>query len=90
MRYKLRMMGVPVSGHAHMRVDNMSVVKNTTMPESSLKKKSNAIAFHFVRENVAAGIVRIAFEPSGSNRADMLTKVQSGPERQRIAATVLY
>lgn len=90
MRYKLRMLGIPINGHAHMRVDNMSVVNNATVPESNLKKKSNSIAYHFVRESVAAEIVRIAYEPTGSNKADMLTKIQAGPERQRIVETVLY
>ncbi len=74
MRYKLRMLGVPIDGHAHMRVDNMSVVKNSSVPESVLKKKSNSIAYHFVRESVAARIARVAYEESGNNKADMLTK----------------
>ena len=33
----------------------MSVVNNTSRPESTLKKKSNAIAYHFVHESVASG-----------------------------------
>ena len=48
LRYKLRMMGIPIEGHAHVRIDNMSVVNNTMKPESMLKKKSNAIAYHFI------------------------------------------
>ncbi|KAI2500927.1 hypothetical protein MHU86_13534 [Fragilaria crotonensis] len=40
--------------------DNPS--KNSTKPESTLKKKHNAIAYHRVREAQAAGIVRIAKE----------------------------
>jgi len=32
----------------------MSVVKNTSIPESVLKKKSNSIAYHYVRERAAA------------------------------------
>ena len=59
LRYKLRMMGVPLEGPTNVRADNMSVVMNTTRPESTLKKKSNSIAFHFVRENVANGTIRI-------------------------------
>ena len=31
--YKLRMMGIPIEGHTHVRKDNMSVVNNTTKPE---------------------------------------------------------
>ena len=90
MRYKLRMMGVPLDGPAHVRVDNMSVVKNTTIPESVLKKKSNSIAYHYVRENVAGGTMKIGYEPSGTNLADMLTKTQSGPQRKRLADMVLF
>jgi hypothetical protein len=75
LRYKLRMMGIPFDGHAHVRVDNMSVVKNTSVPESTLKKKPNAIAYHFVHEAVALDIIRIAYELSGSNKADILTKI---------------
>jgi hypothetical protein len=90
LRYKLRMLGVPLDGHAHLRVDNQSVINNTTIPESTLKKKCNAISYHYVRESIAAGIARVAYEPSQSNKADMLTKVQSGTERQHIAQTVLF
>lgn len=89
-RYKLRMMGIALVGHAHLRVDNMSVVKNTSIPESQLKKKSNAIAYHFVREAVAAGIAKIGYETSKTNLADLLTKIQSGAERQRLVENVLF
>lgn len=90
LRYKLRMMGIPISGPCHMRVDNQSVVNNSTIPESVLKKKSNSIAYHFVRENVAAGVIKIGYEESSSNLADMLTKIQCGPERSRLANMVLF
>jgi Reverse transcriptase (RNA-dependent DNA polymerase) len=90
MRYKLRMMGIPLDGHAHLRVDNMSVVVNTSAPESTLKKKSNAIAYHFTRESVAADILRIAYETSKSNKGDILTKTHTGPERQRLISGILY
>jgi hypothetical protein len=47
------MMGIPVESHTYIYGDNQSVLANTTMPHSNLKKKSNAIAFHFVREGTA-------------------------------------
>jgi hypothetical protein len=90
LRYKLRMMGIPVEGAAHVKVDNMSVVHNGSRPESVLKKKSNSIAYHFVRENVAAKVIKIGYEPTDTNLADMLTKVQSGPVRSRLAQQVLF
>jgi hypothetical protein len=90
LRYKMRMMGVPIEGPTRMRVDNMSVVNNTTRPESVLKKKSNSIAYHYVRESVAAGEIVINYEPTETNLADMLTKTQTGPVRKRLADMVLF
>lgn len=90
LRYKCRMMGIPLDGPTHMKVDNMSVVSNTTIPSSVLKKKSNSIAYHYVRENVAAGVILISYEPSATNLADMLTKTQPGPVRKRLADMVLF
>jgi hypothetical protein len=70
------MLGILLDGPDTLYVDNMSVVMNTSAPESTLKKKSNAIAYHHVREGVAADIIRIAFVKSNDNKADVLTKIQ--------------
>ena len=43
LRYKLRMMGIPVEGPVHIKGDNMSVISNASVPESVLKKKSLSI-----------------------------------------------
>ena len=90
LRYKLRMMGVPLDGHAHVKADNLSMVTNSSMPESTLKKKSNSIAYHYVRERAAAGVIQVSYEPTTSNIADMLTKIQPGPVRKKFSEMVLY
>jgi hypothetical protein len=53
LRYKHRMMGIPVNGPCYISGDNQSVLANTIEPGSTLKKKSQSIAYHFVREGVA-------------------------------------
>jgi hypothetical protein len=53
-RYKLRMFGVPIDGPVNMFCDNNGVVKNTTIPESMLAKKHNAINYHAIREAVGS------------------------------------
>ena len=73
-RYVLRMLGVPIKEPALLLGDNMSVVLNTTIPASILKKKHNAICYHRVRESCAASIVRFAHIPSEENIADLCTK----------------
>ena len=74
LRYKLRMLGIPIEGPTMMLGDNMSVVINTTIPSSQLKKKHNAIAYHRVRESVAGKIIQFAHIRSEDNLADCLTK----------------
>jgi hypothetical protein len=54
MRYKLRMMGIPLEGPTSAFCDNEAFVTNSTVPESTLKWKHNAIAYHRVREAAAA------------------------------------
>ena len=76
--YKLRMFGVPLSGPARIFCNNESVVKSSSFPESTLKKKHCSIAYHKVREAVAAGKQLIYYEHTSSNLvADLFTKVLS-------------
>ena len=89
LRYKLRMMGVPLDGPTRIRADNMSVVNNCSRPESQLKKKSNSIAYHFCREVIASKAVHVSYEPTATNLADMLTKTQDATTRSRLASSVL-
>ena len=84
------MMGVPVTGPTDVFCDNESVFKNATRPESTLKKKHNAIACHKVREAVAAGIVRIAWEDGRFNLADVLTKSMPGPKLKQLIGCILH
>ena len=70
----LRLLGVTLDGPTLMLGDNMSVVLNTTVPSSVLKKKHNAIAYHRVREAIAAKVMRFAYIKSEENVSDILTK----------------
>ncbi len=74
LRYKLRMLGIPLDGPANVVTDNLAVVQNSTIPSSTIKKKYNAICYHRVREAIAAGIIQVAHIPSTENFADMFTK----------------
>ena len=41
--YKLRMMGVPINRPSLVQGDNMLVILNSTIPQSTLTEKSNSI-----------------------------------------------
>jgi len=91
LRYKLRMMGVPICGSTYMYGDNMSVIHNTQKPESTLKKKSNSICYHAVREAVAMGETLTAHVRSHENVADIATKVlHAGQKRDYLVSQLLY
>ena len=57
LRYKLRMFGVPIVGPTSVLCDNDSVVKNSSLPHSTLQKKHHYIANHYVREQAARGAI---------------------------------
>ena len=89
LRYKHRMMGVPIDGPCHVKADNLLVVRNSSQPESTLKKKSNSIMFHCVRERAAARVISVQCKPTDTNLANMLTKIQLGSKRMELAKRVL-
>ena len=73
LRYKLRMMGIPGEGQICIYGDNESVLGNTSIPDSTLKMKSQSIAYHFVREGVARDEWRTSYVNTDDNEADLLT-----------------
>ena len=89
MQYKLRMFGIPIDGPARLFCDNESVVTSSSFPESTLKKKHCSIAYHRVREFVAAGKGLIFHENTTSNIADLLTKVLPVERRKVLLQAIL-
>jgi hypothetical protein len=91
LRYKLRMMGIPCVGPAYIYGDNQSVLANTTVPDSVLKKKSQSIAYHFVREGCARDEWRMAYVSTHENESDLLTKLlPHGEKRKGFVRNLLY
>ena len=91
LRYKLRMMGIEVDEPNYIYGDNMSVIHNTQRPESTLKKKSVAICYHFMRESVAMGESLTTHIRSELNPADICTKViAGGAKRDKLTDQILY
>jgi Reverse transcriptase (RNA-dependent DNA polymerase) len=89
LRYKLRMMGINIQGATNCFCDNKSVVTNSTIPQSTLTKKHNSIAYHKVRESVASDAVRIAHERGTNNLSDVLTKFLPSPSFRKNIQCIL-
>ena len=73
-RYHLRSMGIKVEKPTKIFMDNKSVFLNIANPASTLNKKAIALAYHFVREHQAGGVIEALHIKSEDNYADCLTK----------------
>ena len=72
------MMGIPIFGPSFIHRGNMSVIHNTSRPESVLRNKSNSVCYHAVCESVAISESLVRHMASKENIADLLTKVLYG------------
>ena len=91
LRYKLRMMGIPIEDPTFVYGDNMSVIHNVTKPESTLKKKSAQISYHFCQESMAMGESIATHISTHSNPSDICSKcVPGGAKREQLVSMILY
>ena len=91
LRFKLRIMGIPCTEPAYIYGYNQSVIANTTMPHSVLKKKSNSITFHFVKEVSVKDEWRTDYINTNENPADMMTKpFPSGENHTNFTRMILH
>ena len=91
LHYKLRMIGIPCDGPSLIYSDNQSVLANTTIPDSALKKKSQSIAYHFTREGSACDEWRTTYVNTHDNEADLLTKpLPNGVKRKGFVRNLLH
>ena len=90
MRYKLRIFGIDIiEDGTKLFGDNNAVIVNTSMPDSTLKKKHHSINYNYIREVVAAGIILIYKVDTGSNLADLFTKILDKFKRKEMIQKIL-
>ena len=74
LRYTLMYLGVPVRSKSYTFGDNISVVGSSSIPTSTLSKKSTLASYHRVREAIAAGYLQFNWKDGKSNHAEILSK----------------
>jgi hypothetical protein len=89
LRYKILMMGIPLSGPTYIYGDNKSQVTNSSRPELTLKKTCNSICYHAICESVAMDETLLTHIRTGENLADFLTKTTSGANRRKLVSDVV-
>ena len=90
LRYKLRIMGIPMDEPVFVFGDNQYVLCITYNPASTLKKKSNIIVFHHVRDGSAREKWSTEYVNTHENLADILTKPLSEEKRWKFVRTLLH
>ncbi len=90
LRYKICMMGIPLSGPIYIYGDNQSQVTNSSRLESPLKKKCNSICYHAIGESVAMGETLLMHIRTGENLTDFLTKTASGAKHRKLVSGVVH
>ena len=68
-------MGIKVSKPTPIFVDKVSVVLNAANPGSTPNKKTVALSYHFVRENVANNVVEMRKIHTSENLSYPFTKI---------------
>ena len=89
-RIKMRKLGCKLVQASVLLGDNKSQITNCSLPSSGLKKKHNAIAYHRIREMVAAEIARLGHVSSEENYADLCTKALNGPKLHGLCKGILF
>ena len=85
------MMGISVEEPAFIFGDNQSVLCNSTLPQSTLKKKGHGISFHYIREGVVRDEWRTAYINIHNNVADLFTKaLPSGEKRWKFVHIMMH
>jgi len=67
-------MGVPIDGPSWLLGDNQSVVTSSTVPQSVMSKRHNALSYHRVRAAIAIGMMKFCHVSGKENPADVMTK----------------
>ena len=79
--FKLCMFGIPVVDYTKVLRYNASVVNNSSILSSTLNKNHISIAYHFVRCQVAEGVINVPWADTNANLEDAMTKRLTAEKR---------
>ena len=89
-RFELRMLGIPLDGPSWLFGDNKAMINSSMIPEGKLTKRSIALAYHKVREQVANGSMYYFHIDGKVNISDCLTKSLNRTVLWKLIKPVLF
>ena len=88
-QHYLQSMGVKVTKPVTVFGDNRSVILSATNPGSPLKKKTEALSYHFCREHYSGRVIDVQWIESEENYANPFTKAVTSGEHHNTFGEVM-
>ena len=88
--YKLSMVVIYYDSPDYTEGDNQSEIYNRTVPDSTLDKKNQSIAYNFVMELSAYDEWRTTYVKTHKNELDILTKQLSTGDKRKVFVGNLF
>ena len=89
--YNIRIFVIPCDDSNFLYGNNHYVLANTCVPDPTLKKKSNSIAFRFVQEGCVSDEWRTTYVNTNGKQSYLFTKLlSSGDKRWHFVRIFLY
>ena len=85
----LKELGVTVEGNVSVFIDNQAAQAMATNPVNHERTKHIDIAYHFVREVVQAGMVKLFYINTKNNISDLLTKSTKPVDFERLVGQLV-
>ena len=85
----LKELGVTVDGDVSVFIDNQAAQAMATNPVNHERTKHIDIAYHFVREVVQAGVVKLFYISTKNNISDLLTKSTKPVDFERLVGKLV-
>ncbi len=89
LRNLLADMGLPCDGPTTVYEDNQPCIHIATNAVTSPRTKHIALRWHFVREVIGQGDMRVEYRATTQQAADLLTKILAKPQHEHLRAILL-
>ena len=85
----MKELGVTVEGEVSVFIDNQAAQSMASNPVNHERTKHIDVAYHFVREIIQAGVIKLFYINTKNNISDLLTKSTKRVDFQRLVSQLV-
>ena len=89
LRHLLRDMGIAPTGPTEMFEDNQPCIHIANNPVTSSRTKHVDLSYHFIRESIQDGAIKVVYCPTTEMIADEMTKILARPQHEKLRALIM-